>query len=88
MATVTISLSIEVHEPDQLTEYAKKRYEACWGEKDWEPADLGEAVYEALIASNENPAPLDYGIEIVNSVCADWTNPIGTAADKPANGRS
>lgn len=68
MPKVNITLSIEVHDPEELTEYAKKQYEKWWGEHGWEPENLGEAAYEALIASNDNPeAPLDYGIEII-----DW----------------
>lgn len=65
---VKITLDVWVHDQEKLTAYAKKRHREAWGE-DWEPEDLTEAVYEALIASNENPAPLDYGIEIKDSEC-------------------
>lgn len=67
--TVEISLVIGVTDPAALQKYARERYASCWFEE-WEPADLGEAVLEALVVSNENPSPDDYGIAILDSQAA------------------
>jgi hypothetical protein len=63
-----IRLMIEVHVVDAkaLTDYARKRYKACWEEDLEQSAGIGQAVLEALVISNENPTPSDYGIEINN----------------------
>ena len=63
---VALSLTIQVDDAERLKEYARERYEACWGHlEEWEPDDVAEAVMEALVLSNENPSPADYGIQIV-----------------------
>lgn len=61
---VTLTITVNVEDPEALEEYARKRYEASWQDSSWRPADLAEAVKEALVLSNENPSPVDYGIEI------------------------
>jgi hypothetical protein len=62
---VRLTVVVHVHEPARLRAYARRRYAACWGEDGWEADDLGEAAYEALVASNENrAAALDYGVEL------------------------
>ncbi|MBS1895449.1 MAG: hypothetical protein JST59_29470 [Actinobacteria bacterium] len=45
-------------------DYAQRRIAACWSDSEWSPENLGEAVLEAVIVSNENRSPADYGIEI------------------------
>ena len=67
MAKVHISISFEVTDPAALTAYARKRYAACWGDTAWQPGDLSEAVYEAMIASNEGPSPDIIGLEIIDA---------------------
>jgi len=64
---VEISVRVVVSDPDALRSYVLRRYAACWSDEEWAPADLAEAVLEALVLSNENPSPADYGIEIVES---------------------
>jgi hypothetical protein len=64
---VQVSVRVMVNDPKALCEYAKRRYAACWFDDEWEPADLAEAVKEALVVSNENPTPEDYGIELLDS---------------------
>jgi len=61
---ITLLITVNVEDPEALVEYARRRYEACWQDPSWEPVDLADAVQEALILSNENPSPDDYGIEI------------------------
>lgn len=62
-----VSLSVLVCDPEALGAYARRRYAACWMDEEWVPSDLAEAGVEALILSNENPSPADYGIEILRS---------------------
>jgi len=64
---VDLALAVKVTNPEALEAYARARYAACWFDEDWEPADLAEAVLEALVISNENPSPDEYGIEILDS---------------------
>lgn len=46
---------------------AKDAYFENWGQEDWEPETLAEALYELVLASNPNTSPVDLGFEIV-----DW----------------
>lgn len=64
---VEIGVTVLVSDPDALRDYVRRRYAACWFDAEWAPADLPEAVLEALVLSNENPSPADYGIEILES---------------------
>lgn len=61
---VYVRVAVRVQDAPRLIAYAKERYKASWGDSEWEPEDLAEAVFEALIASNENPSPDLIGIEI------------------------
>jgi hypothetical protein len=61
---VRITIDVAVHDADALTDYARDRYADSWADTAWTPADAAEAVLEALILSNANPSPMDYGIEI------------------------
>ncbi len=62
-----LSVVVRITDAAALREYAKRRYRASWQDSDWEPASAAEAALEALVLSNENPSPADYGIEIVTS---------------------
>lgn len=64
---VELRVRVMVVDPEQLVQYARVRHFECWAEEGWSPSDLAEAAMEALVNSNENPSPSDYGIEIV-----DW----------------
>ncbi len=64
---VEINLSVLVSDPEALRAYAQRRYAVCWFDSEWEPADVAQAVLEALVISNENPSPDEYGIEIVEA---------------------
>lgn len=66
-AFVEVSLVVRVTDSEALTAYARSRYAACWFDENLEPAGPAEAVLEALVLSNENPSPADYGIEILDS---------------------
>jgi hypothetical protein len=72
---VDVGLMIRVTDPKALKAYARSRYAASWFDEDWEPADLAQAVLEALVISNENPSPDDYGIEILDSQADVRGNP-------------
>jgi len=56
---------VNVNDKQALREYAERRYEACWFNHKPLPS-TEEALAEALIASNENPSPDEYGIELLN----------------------
>lgn len=71
---MTITLTIHVHDEDELVAYARAQLAKHWPGTDLE--DLvgegeslaGRAAYEALIGSNDTMRPpVDYGIEILNS---------------------
>lgn len=64
---VDVNLVVRVTDSEALEAYARARYAACWFDGDWEPPDLAQAVLEALVISNENPSPDEYGIEILDS---------------------
>jgi hypothetical protein len=89
---VEVSLSVVVCDPEALRAYAQRRYAACWFDSEWKPADLAQAVLEALVISNENPSPADYGIEIVEAQANEQpAQPVrhrgAVAARGPAQGR-
>ena len=69
MASITISVTIDVLDEKVLRDYAIMRYGACWGAEsalawqDTEPS-IEEIAFEALIGSNEGPMPNDIGVEI------------------------
>lgn len=68
---VVVSISVLVSDPEALRTYARRRYATCWSDSGWSPEDLAEAVIEALVLSNENPSPADYGIEILDSQASE-----------------
>lgn len=53
-------------EASVITE-AKARYAECWGDPNWTPPSIEEALYEVLVASNDSPSPDLVGFEI-----KDW----------------
>jgi hypothetical protein len=78
---VHLRLSVSVADPEALRDYARRRYAACWFDEEWAPGDLAEAVLEALVLSNENPSPADYGIEILESQASEV--PAGAGEPRP-----
>jgi hypothetical protein len=83
---VVIGMSVRVRDPEALRAYARSRYAACWFDGEWEPADLAEAVLEALVISNENPSPDDYGIEILDAETSELTMARGAAEHSVVGG--
>ena len=63
---VMLRLQVAVSNQEKLLAYARQRRRQAWGDRDWAPSDLAEAVYEALIGSSEGPSPSDIGIEIID----------------------
>jgi len=62
---VHLEIEVDVVDTELLRKYAEERTTEAFGLKC--PTLVADQVIEALVLSNENPAPLDYGIEIV-----DW----------------
>ena len=59
---------VDVINEDALTAYADRRVQACWKETLEDMLVDGEekierALIEAILYSNENPSPDEYGIE-------------------------
>lgn len=62
---VMLHMMFIVGEPEKLMQIASSRMFSA-GAESTEPKDLGEAIYEALIACNRDPmVPRDMGFEIV-----------------------
>ncbi len=66
-ATYYVSGLIKVTDPGALAKFAQARYRACYGDPDWRPDNLAEAIEEAFVASNVLPSPDTLGIEIYHS---------------------
>jgi hypothetical protein len=58
---------VVVRDEAALLRYARRRHRASWGGAELGSRDVATAVLEALVISNENPSPADYGIEIGNA---------------------
>lgn len=56
-----------VHDEQLVVDNAKLARLVAWGEADWAPVDLSEALGELLLYSNSRPAPVDLGFEFVAS---------------------
>lgn len=65
---VRVVVDVRIDDAEKLRAYATKRYAACWFNDTFiaEADDVAIDVREALVASNENPSPNDYGIDIVD----------------------
>ena len=62
---IRMVIDVIVEDEEALRAYALERMTKCWGANfAAETPDLPRMVYEALIASNENPSPDEYGIAI------------------------
>jgi uncharacterized protein (UPF0371 family) len=83
---VELSVSVAVSDPEALRAYARRQYGVCWFDRDWEPVDLAEAVLEALVLSNENPSPVDYGIEILGFEATEALQGVEAAAAASKSG--
>lgn len=69
MTTATITVSVNVHDEAALDAYLRDRWAVLDGpDGDKEPRNYSAPakVLEALVLVNENPPPLDYGLEITN----------------------
>jgi hypothetical protein len=65
--TVKLKVDIIVHDPEKLREFARQRYSECWQDAEWRPEHPAQAALEALVNSNANPSPSDYGIALGES---------------------
>ncbi len=59
------ALDAEVLDVGALLAAASESYRTSWGEE-MEAENMGEALYEHVLASNASPAPLDIGFEVVD----------------------
>lgn len=60
-----VCVKARVFDKDAFVAAAQDAYYESWGQEDWEPDNLEEALYELVLASNPNPSPSDLGFEIV-----------------------
>lgn len=56
-----VCVQARINNHDKLIEVARTAY----GDQQWEPECYAEALYEVLLASNSNAAPLQLGFEII-----------------------
>lgn len=72
MSKVRIVVDVDVHDEQLLNEYVEQRWKECLGPPMEDPIDvrLPVRVLEALVLSNENPSPDEYGIQIGD--CRSW----------------
>ncbi|MBS1895439.1 MAG: hypothetical protein JST59_29415 [Actinobacteria bacterium] len=73
-----MALTVEALVIDEpaLREFAAERYRASW-ERPLPAGDLGSIVREALVVSNANPMPADYGLELVDCGSAELSSDDG-----------
>ncbi len=74
---VRVTFEVAIYEPEVFMAYARKRVKACWDESYEEmferPLTFGDAVVEAFLVSNENPAPCELGFEFTGErIVEEW----------------
>lgn len=65
-----VTVSLRVTDGERLIASARDAYYACFQDFEWYPETFCEAAYELLIASNNSPAPVDIGFEIMRTTYA------------------
>jgi hypothetical protein len=60
-----ILVEAEVSDEGALVKAASEAWGACWGDPDWRPRSVEEALQELLFHSNANPCPSDMGFEFI-----------------------
>lgn len=69
---VLLTIEVDVTDEEALRRFAADRYSKAWPGAELDPeTDLPQVVLEALVLSNDNPAPADYGIELNDYEAAD-----------------
>lgn len=76
---VLFSVKVAVFDEEAIRGRAREGWLATGGDPD-EELSLGRSVLEALVLSNDNPAPLDLGVEIVGHETEEWEEPRPPAA--------
>lgn len=71
-----ICTEVEVTNEDALLRYARERYRACWQDSLDSMVVGGEslierALLEAILFSNENPSPDEWGVEFYTAEVTD-----------------
>lgn len=79
MSMYLVTALVEVVDEPKLMEYAEERVRKCWQDslesmRDRRETRVERALVEALLASNENPSPDEYGIEFHEMRC-EWLDP-------------
>lgn len=59
-----LDLEAEILDEAQFLTAARSAYANAWSEE-FEPENLGHALYEVVVASNASPSPVEIGFEIV-----------------------
>jgi hypothetical protein len=56
-----LTVTARILDEDLFVATAKDAYYENWGDPNWEPESLEEALYETVLASNASPSPADIG---------------------------
>lgn len=70
---IRLTIDLDVTNEPALRAYAAKRVAAAWKESlaDLTDGSVANFALEALVLSNENPSPADYGIDIVGATAVE-----------------
>jgi hypothetical protein len=65
--TYQLTVNATVRNEAGVVTAAQIAFFETWGDEEWVPEDLAEALFEMLLASNPNPSPSNLGFTVV-----DW----------------
>lgn len=72
---VVMRIVVKVEDEPKLRAYAEAQYAKLWPGSQLEgPLNVAELVYEALIGSSDGPAPLDFGLELMETEATAFEN--------------
>lgn len=60
-----LALEAEIFDEARFLAAASRAYAKAWNEE-FEPENLGEALYEIVLGSNASPGPIEIGFEILS----------------------
>lgn len=69
-----------IHDEARFLAAVRSAYAKAWNEE-FEPEDLGHALYEIVVASNASPGPVEIGFEILSHECRG--EPVAPSAPAP-----
>jgi len=74
---------VRVFDEKAVIAEAKSCYENCWKDDAWEPESVERALYEILVASNDNPSPNDIGVELIEFAPGETMEPAKVTPSAP-----